>query len=74
MRPSTHTRVLARLAATGIYLLRGIPRDVQRAARARAANSGTTLHAVLQQALQEYAAGSWTPRIHDPAVEAPKAG
>lgn len=31
------TGVLARIAATGIYLLRGISRDLQRAARARAA-------------------------------------
>ena len=53
---------LARLATTGIYLLRGVPRSVQRAARARAVSEGTTLRRVLLQGLQEYAAGTWTPR------------
>ena len=55
-------RVLARMAATGIYLLRGIPRDLQRAARARAVSEGTTLRRVLLQALREYTAGTWTPQ------------
>jgi len=50
------TGVLARTAATGIYLLRGIPRDLQRAARARAVSEGTALRCVLLQALREYAA------------------
>ena len=54
--------VLARLATTGIYLLRDIPRDLQGAARARAVTEGTTLHRVLLRALREYAAGGWTPR------------
>jgi hypothetical protein len=54
--------VLARLATTGIYLLRGVPRSVQRAARARAVSEGTTLRRVLLQGLHEYAAGTWTPR------------
>ena len=53
---------LARLATTGIYLLRGVPRSVQRAARARAVSEGTTLRRVLLQGLHEYAAGTWTPR------------
>jgi len=53
---------LSRLATTGIYLLRGIPRDVQAAARARAVSEGTTLHGVLLGALREYAAGRLTPR------------
>jgi hypothetical protein len=53
---------LARLATTGIYLLRGVPRSVQRAARARAVGEGTTLRRVLLQGLLEYAAGTWTPR------------
>lgn len=53
---------LARLATTGIYLLRGIPRDLQGAARARAVAEGTTVHRVLLGALREYAAGTWTPR------------
>jgi hypothetical protein len=53
---------LARLATTGIYLLRGVPRSLQRAARARAVSEGTTLRRILLQGLQEYAAGTWTPR------------
>ncbi len=60
------TRVLARMATTGIYLVRGVPRDLQRAARVRAASEGTTLRRVLLQALREYAAGIWTPRPDDP--------
>ena len=56
---------LARLATTGIYLLRGIPRDLQGAARARAVTDGTTVHQVLLGALREYAAGTWTPRLGD---------
>jgi hypothetical protein len=56
------TGVLARLATTGIYLLRDIPRDLQAGARTRAATEGTTLHRLLLQALREYAAGTWTPR------------
>ena len=55
-------RVLARLATTGIYLLHGIPRDLQRAARLRAVREGTTLRSALLQALREYAAGTWTPQ------------
>ena len=58
-------RVLARMATTGIYLLRGIPRDLQRAARTRAVSEGTTLRWVLLQALREYAAGAWAPHSHD---------
>jgi hypothetical protein len=56
------TGVLARLATTGIYLLRDIPRDLQAGARTRAVAEGTTLRRVLLQALREYAAGTWTPR------------
>lgn len=56
------SRVLARMATTGIYLLRGLPRDLQQAARARALSEGTTLHSVLLQGLREYAAGTWTPQ------------
>ena len=55
-------RVLARMATTGIYLLRGIPHDLQQAARARAVSEGTTLRWVLLQAVREYAAGTWTPQ------------
>jgi hypothetical protein len=53
---------LPRFAKTGIYLVRGVPRDLQRAARGRAAAEGTTLRAVLVQALRDYASGAWTPR------------
>jgi hypothetical protein len=63
------SRVLARLARTGIYLVRGVPRDLQRAARVRAASEGTTLHWVLVQGLREYAAGTWTPQRDDPVVD-----
>jgi len=47
------------MATTGIYLLRGIPRDVQQAARGRAVREETTLRAVLLRALNEYATGAW---------------
>jgi hypothetical protein len=56
------SRVLARVATSGIYLLRGLPRDLQRAARLRALSEGTTLRSVLLQGLREYAAGTWTPK------------
>lgn len=59
--PRSPARPLARMAATGIYLLRGASRDLQRAARSRAAREGTTLRQVLLQGLGEYAAGTWTP-------------
>jgi hypothetical protein len=55
------TGVLARMATTGIYLVSGVSRDLQRAARVRAVREGTTLRAVLVRALAEYAAGTWTP-------------
>jgi hypothetical protein len=62
-------RVLARLATTGIYLLRGIPRQLQRTARLRAVREGTTLRWVLLQALREYAAGTWTPQPDEKSPE-----
>jgi hypothetical protein len=55
-------RVLARVATSGIYLLRGLPRELQRAARSRALSEGTTLRSVLVQGLREYAAGTWKPK------------
>jgi hypothetical protein len=61
-RPHRPTGVLVRMATTGIYLVRGLPRDLQRAARVRAATEGTTLGWVLLQALHDYAAGTWTPQ------------
>jgi hypothetical protein len=50
------------MAITGIYLVRGIPLEIQRAARSRAVTEGTTLRRVLGQALREYAGGTWTPK------------
>ena len=60
--PQIFERVLARTARSGIYLVRGLPRDLQNTARARAVREGTTLSAVLVQALSDYAAGTWSPR------------
>jgi hypothetical protein len=62
---------LARMATTGIYLVRDVPRDLQRAARGRAASQGTTLRRVLLQGLREYAAGTWTPQSEDRLPEPP---
>lgn len=56
---------LTNVAPTGIYLLRGVPRELQRAARRRALDDGTTLRSVLLRALREYAASTWTPRPED---------
>ncbi len=61
-RSAARNRALVRMAITGIHLVSGIPRDIQRSARARAAGEGTTLRRVLVRALREYAAGTWTPR------------
>lgn len=66
------SRALARMAVTGIYLLRGVSRGLQRAARARAMSEGTTLRRVLLQGLHEYAAGTWTPTPDDEATSTPR--
>jgi len=63
--PHSMTRALVGTAKSGIYLVRGIPRTLQRSARARAVRETTTLSAVLRQALREYSAGTWTPRPDD---------
>jgi hypothetical protein len=63
------SRVLARVATSGIYLLRGLPRDLQRAARARALSEGTTLRSVLLRGLREYAAGTWTPKLDETGAD-----
>jgi hypothetical protein len=55
-------RALVRMAITGIYLVSGVTRDVQRAARVRASSEGTSLRRVLVRALREYADGTWTPQ------------
>ena len=64
----TSSGVLARFATTGIYLVRGVPRELQRAARARAVSEGTSLRRVLLRALRDYAAGTWTPQPDDAAL------
>ena len=69
-RPAVPSRALVRMAITGIYLVRSIPREVQRAARVRAASDGTTLRRVLVHALREYAAGTWTPQPEAKVLEA----
>jgi hypothetical protein len=61
-RAGTPSRALVRMAITGIYLVRDIPLDVQRAARARAGRDGTTLRRVMGRALRDYAGGTWTPK------------
>jgi hypothetical protein len=63
------THALARMATTGIYLVHGVTRDLQRAARARAVSEKTTLDRVLLQGLREYAAGAWTPQAGDTSPE-----
>ena len=55
-------RALVRMAITGIYLVSGVTRDVQRAARVRATSEGTSLRRVLVRALREYADRTWTPK------------
>ena len=65
--PRSHF-LIARMATTGIYLLRGVPRDLQRASRIRSVREGTALRWVLLQGLREYAAGTWTPRREHPRV------
>ena len=47
--------------STGTYRVRGVSRDLHRAARLRAESQGTTLRWVVLQALQAYTAGTWTP-------------
>jgi len=65
VRMSRPAQVLMRVATTGIYLLRGVPLELPRAARGRAVSDGTTVHQVRLEGLGEYAAGTWTPRAGD---------
>ena len=51
---------------TGTYRVRGVSRDLHRAARLRAASQGTTLRRVVLQALEAYSAGTWTPPAESP--------
>jgi hypothetical protein len=57
-----------RTASTGTYRIRGVSRDLHRAARLRAVSQGTTLRWVVLQALQAYSAGTWTPRDDPPGL------
>lgn len=59
-----------RVASTGTYRVRGVSRDLHRAARFRATREGTTLRWVVLQALQAYSAGTWTPKDEPPAPPA----
>lgn len=59
-----------RRASTGTYRVRGVSRDLHRAACLRAANQGTTLRWVVLQALQAYSAGTWTPPDESPGPRA----
>ena len=59
-----------RNAITGTYRIRGVSRDLHRAARLRAASHGTTLRWVVLQALQAYSAGTWTPPDEPPGSRA----
>jgi hypothetical protein len=61
-RPAGPNRALVRMAITGIYLVSGVTRDVQRAARVRATTEGTSLRRVLVRALREFADGTWNPQ------------
>jgi hypothetical protein len=62
------------MATSGIYLLRDVPLELQRAARVRAVREGTTLRQVLLRGLGEYAAGTWTPRADEQVSVALKPG
>ena len=53
-------------ASMGTYRVRGVSRDLHRAARLRAASQGITLRWVVLQALQAYSAGTWTPPNEPP--------
>ncbi len=50
-----------RRPSTGTYRIRGVSRELHRAARLRAVSEGTTLRKVVLQALEGYGAGTWTP-------------
>jgi hypothetical protein len=53
---------------TGIYRVRGVSRDLHRAARLRAVSQGTTLRRVVLQALEAYSTGTWTPPADPPVA------
>jgi len=55
-----------RTVSTGTYRIRGVSRDLYRAAGLRAATQGTTLRWVVLQALEAYSAGTWTPPNEPP--------
>jgi hypothetical protein len=53
-------------ASVGTYRVRGVSRELHRAARLRAVSQGTTLRRVVLQALHAYSAGTWTPPDEPP--------
>ena len=55
---------------TGTYHVRGVSRDLHRAARLRAVSQGTTLRQVMLQAMEAYSAGTWTPPAAPPRSRA----
>jgi hypothetical protein len=59
-----------RNVSTGTYRIRGVSRELYRAAGLRAASQGTTLRWVVLQALQAYSAGTWTPPNEPPGSRA----
>jgi len=59
-----------RKSSTGTYRVRGVSRNLHRAARRRATSQGTTLRWVVLQALRTYSAGTWTPPDETPAARA----
>jgi hypothetical protein len=61
-----------RKASTGTYRVRGMSRDLHRAARLRATSEGTTLRCVIVRALQAYSAETWSPP--DAAISSRKTG
>jgi len=57
-----------RKPSTGIYRVRGVSRDLYRAARLRAVSQGTTLRRVIVQALEAYSSGTWAPPADPPVA------
>ena len=65
--------MLARMATTGIYLVRGVPRELQPGASA-VVREGTTLRSVFLKALAEYSVGNSRPIAgpHDHGIARPR--
>jgi len=67
------SRVVARIATTGIYLLHDVPRDPQRAARACAGREGITLRLGAPASPARVRRGTWAPQPDEKSCEAPLA-